>query len=97
MTASEGANSYWRRKIRGGRKVTAEGVRAALPMHDDSQYELHPSVIEAEQAVAAALCRWATSAGLHGGDDEFVPYRTEISGREMIKLLAAAAREDLAT
>ena len=57
MTASEGANSYWRRKIRGGRKVPAEEVRAALPTHDDSQYELHPSVIEAEQAVAAALGR----------------------------------------
>ncbi|MGB4761988.1 MAG: hypothetical protein WBP12_01360 [Candidatus Saccharimonas sp.] len=67
---------------------------SALPRHDSSTYDIDPNVIEAEQTVAAALGRWATSAGLHGGDDEFIPYRTVISGRERIKLLAAAARED---
>lgn len=97
MATNEGSNSYWRRRVRGNRKINAEELRAALPTHNDNQHELHPSVIEAEQTVAAALGRWATSAGLHGSDDEFVPYRTEINGREMIKLLAAAAREDLAT
>lgn len=97
MSSKDGSNSYWRRKVRGGRKVSTEELRAALPTHDDAQYNLHASVIEAEQAVAIALGRWATSAGLHGGDDEFVPYRTAVNGRETIKLLAAAAREDVAS
>lgn len=93
MGSQEGKGPAWRRRVRGGRAIPSAELQQALPSHDSEEFEYDTKVVEAEQVVTAALGRWATSAGLNG-TGEYMPYRAAVTGREMIRLLAAAARED---
>lgn len=95
MSSNEERSSSWRRRIRGGRKISTENLQASWPTHDTDELESHAHVIEAESIVDRALGRWATSAGLYGDGSKLMGQRTSIHGREVIKLLAAAAREEL--
>ena len=69
-----------RRRVRRDRRLRIEAAQKVLGTFDDDEYDEDPHVLEAEQVVSQALGRWATSAGIHGGTGEYLPYRSSVNG-----------------